>query len=87
MSKSILFSMKAWDSYLYWQEMSKDKIKKINELIKECRRNPFEGRGKPEPLRGDLAGMWSRRIDEEHRLIYRYDDGVLTIVSCRYHYN
>lgn len=78
--------MKAWDNYLYWQEMGKDKLKKINELIKECMRHPFEGKGKPEPLRGNFSGLWSRRIDEEHRLIYRYDDGVLTIISCRYHY-
>ena len=86
MSKSILFSGKAWDSYIYWQQMDKSKLKKINEFITECLRTPFSGKGKPEPLRGHLSGLWSRRIDEEHRLVYRYDDGVLTIVSCRYHY-
>ena len=86
MNDLVTFEKAGWDDYIYWQQNNKDKLKKINELIKECTRHPFDGKGKPEPLRNDLSGSWSRRIDDEHRLVYRYDDGVLTIASCRYHY-
>jgi toxin YoeB len=86
MSNLISFEKAAWEDYIYWQQMGRDKLKKINELIKESTRHPFEGKGKPEPLRGNLAGFWSRRIDEEHRMIYRYENNTLTLLSCRYHY-
>jgi toxin YoeB len=83
---NVLFSERAWIHYTYWQETDKAVIRKINILIKECLRHPFEGTGKPEPLKGDLSGFWSRRIDREHRLIYRMTDTGLEIVQCRYHY-
>ncbi|GGH49109.1 Txe/YoeB family addiction module toxin [Frigidibacter albus] len=77
---------RAWDDYLYWQATDKATLRKINALIKECLRHPFEGTGKPEPLKGDLAGFWSRRIDREHRVVYRATAGTLQILQCRYHY-
>lgn len=83
----IAFESKAWGRYLYWQNIDKGKLRKINQLIKECARHPFDGTGKPEPLKGDYAGFWSRRIDDEHRLIYTYQSGKLIIASCRYHYD
>lgn len=76
----------AWDDYLYWQDTDRKMVKKINALIKDIERNPFAGLGKPEPLKHDLAGFWSRRIDPEHRLIYRITDDKLEIAQCRYHY-
>ena len=78
----------AWDEYLSWQKHDKKVLKRINELIKDITRTPFQGRGKPEALRFDLAGYWSRRIDSEHRLVYAYnaDTDTVTIVQCRYHY-
>ena len=76
----------AWDHYLYWQKTDKKMLGKLNALIKECQRHPFQGTGKPEPLRGDLAGFWSRRIDREHRLVYRVRGETLESVACRYHY-
>jgi toxin YoeB len=78
----------AWEDYLYWQKVDKAIVKRINTLIKDAMRTPFEGLGKPEPLRFDLAGYWSRRIDQEHRLVYGYDDkaDTLIILQCRYHY-
>lgn len=85
-STKLTFSSRAWSQYLYWQETDKRQVKKINSLIRECLRAPFEGIGKPEPLKNELAGFWSRRIDEEHRLVYRYSDGTLEIIQCRYHY-
>lgn len=84
---NVLFRPKAWDHVLYWQETDRAMVKKINALIKECQRHPFEGTGKPEPLKGELAGYWSRRIDHEHRLVYRVDNGALEILSCRFHYS
>lgn len=83
---SIIFSTKAWEDYEYWIKHDKKKVDRINKLIRDTLRNPFEGIGKPEPLKRNLQGFWSRRIDEEHRLIYEYNDDVLSIVSCRYHY-
>lgn len=80
------FDDNGWDDYLFWQKTDKNKLKKINDLIKECHRTPFEGRGKPEPLKGNLSGFWSRRIDDEHRLVYAFDNNTLTIIACRYHY-
>lgn len=82
----ITWSEEAWEDYLYWQETDRRMVKKINELIKDARRTPFEGKGKPEPLRHSLAGFWSRRITEEHRLVYAITDEALLIAACRYHY-
>lgn len=83
----ITFSENAWEDYIYWQNMDKKMIKKINSLIKEIKRQPFEGLGKPEPLKFDLTGFWSRRIDKEHRLVYQVTDSSILIYSCRYHYD
>ena len=82
----LVFSGTAWEDYLHWQATDKKLLQRINALIKECQRSPFQGIGKPEPLRGNLAGWWSRRIDHEHRLVYRVADGALQIAQCRYHY-
>jgi toxin YoeB len=76
----------AWEDYLYWSQTDKATVKKINQLIKECMREPFSGIGKPEPLKFDMSGCWSRRITSEHRLIYRVEDDALIIIQCRYHY-
>lgn len=78
---------KAWEDYLYWQLHDKRMLKRLNALIRDAERDPFDGLGKPEPLRGNLSGFWSRRIDDEHRLVYRIKDGILEIISCRDHYN
>ncbi|HAU3146132.1 TPA: Txe/YoeB family addiction module toxin [Salmonella enterica subsp. salamae] len=82
----LTWSEEAWEDYLYWQETDKRMVKKINELIKDIRRTPFEGKGKPEPLKYNLSGFWSRRITEEHRLAYALTDDALLIAACRYHY-
>ncbi|MBA8667596.1 Txe/YoeB family addiction module toxin [Holosporaceae bacterium 'Namur'] len=82
----ILFTDDAWDDYLYWQKNDKRILQKINELIKEITRSPFNGKGMPEPLKFDMAGCWSRRITMEHRLVYRIEDESLIIIQCRYHY-
>lgn len=82
----VTFSQIAWEQYVYWQSHDKAMLRKLNALIKECMRHPFEGRGKPEPLKGDLSGYWSRRIDREHRLVYKATNDALIIVQCRYHY-
>lgn len=82
----LLFSEQAWEDYLFWQAHDRKTLERLNTLIKETSRNPFQGIGKPEPLRGDLSGWWSRRITQEHRLVYRAADGVLQIAQCRYHY-
>ncbi len=83
---NIIFSTQAWEDYLYWIETDKKIFKKINVLIKECQRTPFSGIGKPEPLKHELTGAWSRRIDREHRLVYRVKDGAIEIAQCRHHY-
>lgn len=85
-AKIIQWDFDAWDDYLYWQTQDKNILKRINQLVKDISRNPFEGIGKPEPLRGKLNGFWSRRIDEEHRLVYSVEDNVILIFSCRGHY-
>ncbi len=81
---------KGWDDYLHWQSQDRDITEKINALIKDARRSPFRGIGKPEPLRNEMAGWWSRRITNEHRLIYRVtgkgDTQALEIAACRFHY-
>ena len=83
----IIFSKNAWEDYISWQTEDKKTLKKINALIKDIQRTPYEGIGKPEPLKFDLAGLWSRRIDLEHRLVYCIDGSDLLIYACRYHYD
>ncbi|MEQ9106259.1 MAG: Txe/YoeB family addiction module toxin [Limnobacter sp.] len=82
----IIFSEAAWEDYLYWQKTDKKLLNRTNELIKAIMRTPFEGIGKPEPLKHGLAGYWSRRISDEHRLVYKVQDDSLLIAQCRYHY-
>jgi toxin YoeB len=82
----IVFSERAWAGYVYWQTQDKKVLKKLNALIDETTRTPFTGTGKPEALKHELAGWWSRRITEEHRLVYRVKDGALEIAQCRFHY-
>ena len=77
---------KAWDDYLYWQSQDKKTLKRVNQLIKDAERDPFSGIGKPEPLKGDLSGFWSRRFDDTNRLVYRVNGNLLEILSCRGHY-
>ena len=84
---NFVFTELSWEDYLYWQKNDKQKLKRINELLKDIVRNPYEGIGKPEPLKFNCAGFWSRRIDEEHRLIYRIIDDEIQIVKCRFHYD
>lgn len=81
------FVPEAWQQYLYWQTQDKKTLKRINLLIKDILRSPFDGIGKPEALKENLAGYWSRRIDETNRLVYAVDDAQITIVGCRFHYD
>ena len=83
----VTFSKNAWEDYVSWQQEDKKILRKINLLIKETQRTPYEGSGHPEPLKYDLAGLWSRRIDREHRLVYQFRNGEVLIYSCRYHYD
>lgn len=82
----LTWTLDAWNDYVYWQSQDKKTLKRINKLILAIMRTPFEGIGKPEPLRENLSGFWSRRIDETNRLVYAVDPGALVIISCRYHY-
>ena len=82
----LVFAERAWEDYLYWQAQDQKMLERANVLIRECQRTPFSGIGKPEPLRGDLSGWWSRRIDRELRLVYRVKDHSLQIAQCRYDY-
>jgi len=82
----LIFLSQAWEDYLYWQKADKQLLKRINELIRQFLRTPFEGIGKPESLKGNLSGWWSRRINQEHRLVYRASDDKLYILQCRKHY-
>ena len=82
----LVFADEAWDDYLYWQKTDRRIVDRINKLIRETQRDPFEGVGKPEPLKHALAGFWSRRITDEHRMVYRVDEGNLLIAQLRYHY-
>ena len=82
----LIFSEHAWEDYLYWQRTDRKILDRVNKLIKEVQRSPFEGTGKPEPLRHGLSGYWSRRITDEHRLVYKVDKDSLFIVQLRYHY-
>lgn len=86
MSK-ITFAENAWEDYLYWQIQDKKILKKINMLLKEIQRTPFEGSGKPEPLRGELSGSWSRRITEKDRLVYEISDDIILVKQCKGHYS
>jgi len=82
----IVFLSNAWEDYLFWRKTDQMMLKNINELIKQCARSPFEGIGKPEALKADLSGWWSRRINQEHRLVYRVKNSRLLIAQCRKHY-
>jgi toxin YoeB len=82
----LVFSDEAWEDYLFWQKQDKALLKRIYELIAACKRDPFVGIGKPEPLKHALAGYWSRRINEEHRMVYRAEKDALLIAQLRYHY-
>ena len=82
----IVFSSQAWEDYLHWQQTDRRLLKRINDLIKEIVRTPFEGTGKPEPLRHALGGYWSRRINDEHRLVYKVEGDSILIAQARYHY-
>lgn len=87
----VSFHEQGWEDYLWWQSNGERGLKKLNRLIEECRRTPFEGTGQPEPLRHGLSGLWSRRIDKEHRLVYTVvadeENDILIIAACRYHYS
>lgn len=87
MTRRITWTLAAWDDYQYWQGQDRKTLKRINLLIRECLREPFDGIGKPEPLRENLSGFWSRRIDEVNRLVYCIDGDDLVIIACRYHYS
>lgn len=82
----IIFHPRAWEDYLYWQQYDRKLLKRLNQLIHEIERHPYQGTGKPEPLRFELSGCWSRRLDEEHRLVYRVKADELHLFACRYHY-
>lgn len=83
----IVFSRNAWEDYVAWQKEDRKVLQKINSLIKEIMLTPFEGSGKPEPLKFELSGLWSRRIDREHRLVYEVAENEIRIYGCRYHYD
>ena len=85
--RNYTFTSECWDDYVYWQGQDRKTLKRINELLKSAARTPFEGIGKPEPLKGNLTGFWSRRIDETNRLVYEATEHELVIISCRYHYD
>ena len=82
----LVWSENSWNDYLYWQATNKKIVKKINSLIKDIKREPFDGLGKPEPLKYEMAGSWSRRITDEHRLVYMVEPDAIYVVACRYHY-
>jgi len=82
----LIFSEQAWDDYLYWQKIDKKLLERINTIIKDVSRSPFEGIGKPEPLKNALSGYWSRRINDEHRIVYKITDGSMLIAQLRFHY-
>jgi toxin YoeB len=86
MSRKLAWTDEAWKDYLFWQSRDKKTLKRINKLIEAAKRQPFEGIGKPEPLKENLSGFWSRRIDKTNRLVYAVNEEFLIIISCRYHY-
>ncbi len=83
----LLWEDRAWDDYLYWQTQDRKTLKRLNALIKDIQRNVYDGIGSPEPLRGNMSGWWSRRIDEANRIVYYEQDGIVYIVACRGHYD
>ena len=85
--KRLQWDYDAWQDYVYWQTQDKKTLKRINMLIKDIGRNPFDGIGKPEPLKWELSGFWSRRIDDEHRLVYVAEEDAILIIACKGHYN
>ena len=87
MIEALHWSLKGWDDYEYWQGEDRKTLKRINKLIREAVQTPFEGLGKPEPLKANLSGYWSRRIDDQNRLVYKATDNALLIISCRLHYD
>lgn len=84
---NLLFLPEGWEDYLYWQTQDKKTLRRINALIKDIQRNPFEGLGKPEPLKGNYQGWWSRRIDEVNRIVYKIEAGQIVVAQCRTHYS
>jgi toxin YoeB len=86
MSRKLAWTDETWKGYIYWQSQDKKTLKRINRLVNDVMREPFEGIGKPELLRENLSGFWSRRIDDTNRIVYAVDDDFITILSCRYHY-
>lgn len=86
MSRHLAWTEAAWSDYIFWQTQDKKTLKRINKLINDLMRTPFEGIGKPESLKENLSGFWSRRIDETHRLVYAVSDRHITLIACRYHY-
>jgi len=86
MSSKLIWIREAWEDYLYWQTQDKNTLQKINQLITAIQRDPFKGPGKPEPLKNDLQGYWSRRIDSQHRIVYAVETDAIVILQCRYHY-
>ncbi|MFS9772783.1 Txe/YoeB family addiction module toxin [Enterobacter chuandaensis] len=86
MTRLLIWTDNGWDDYLWWQEQDKKTLRRINKLIEDAKRQPFSGLGKPEPLKGNLSGYWSRRINDTDRLVYGGSDSALTILMCRYHY-
>jgi len=86
MARLLAWTDDAWSDYVYWQGQDKKTLKRINKLITDTKRSPFEGIGKPEPLKENLSGFWSRRVDESNRLVYTINNSHITVISCRYHY-
>jgi len=86
MIENLCWTKEAWSDYVYWQGQDRKTLKRINKVISDVMRSPFEGIGKPEPLKENLSGFWSRRIDDTNRLVYAVDKNLVTIISCRYHY-
>ena len=83
---TIAFTEAAWEGYTYWLRVDREKVDRIHQLLKDITRDPFKGIGKPEPLKDKLAGLWSRRIDSEHRLVYKIERNTVFVTQCRYHY-
>jgi toxin YoeB len=86
MTRLLAWTDDAWADYVYWQGQDKKTLKRINKLVTDVKRSAFEGIGKPEPLKENLSGFWSRRVDESNRLVYAVNDSHITVISCRYHY-
>lgn len=87
MNRLLSWTSESWKDYVYWQSQDRKTLKRINKLIQDCMRSPFEGIGKPEPLKENLSGFWSRRINDTDRLVYAVEDKSIVIISCRYHYS